>query len=66
MEIMNRLSIEKRKEFIISLSLTSGISSTFIERCMVLGDIIAYLVSDAYLAKYLAMKGGTVINFCYL
>lgn len=65
-ERMSAMDIEKRKKKITSFSLTSNISSVVIERCMLLGDIIAFLTSDTYLSKYLALKGGTVINFGYL
>lgn len=60
------MDIEKRKELITSLSLESNTSPVLIERCMMLGDIIVSLASDVYLSQYLAMKGGTVINFYYL
>lgn len=63
---MNDLDIEKRRELITSFSLKSGISPVFIERCMLFGDIIAFLTSDNYLSQFLVMKGGTVINFHYL
>lgn len=60
------MGIEERKELINSMSLKSDIPSVLIERCMLLGDIIVSLSMDAYLSQYLAMKGGAVINLCYL
>ena len=57
---------EERKELINSMALKSDISLVLIERCMLLGDIIVSLSMDTYISKYLAMKGGAVINFCYL